>query len=739
MKFEFFSIFNKPKELAVAPPAGKPNRPEMNELSSNDPRSRLFGKQGMPVYDPSELMSRYGRQRVDEMRRDDQIKAALSFKKLAVTSSGWEIVSPEEKDRTWEVSDFVRTTFENLNVPLNKSIKQSLSALEYGFSASEKVWAKEDSKIVLKAIKCRRPHEFTFEQDQFGNVTALNQQMKQLPVDKFVVYSYNSEFGNPYGTSDMEAAYRAWWSKKHAYQWLSVLLERMGIPPIFFLYNPTSYKNQMTELKQVVQNLQAGSAGVIPRASKDDLDVWSPELVANVQDAFLPAIAEYDKAIARAILMPSLIGVTGDSTQGSLARSQTHFDSFLMVVEELRSDIEDLINKDVVKQLVDYNFAGVDQYPTFKFLPMNDEVKLDLMKTWADLVTGKVVTQQTDDEAHIRSAMNFPEANPENAVERVDDDAPADKQKQDTADDGDENADGKQKQEQDPKQKSMSIVQKYAELEAAMDVVESELYDALKQTLEASRDDLIRWVSANYGDAKLPSKVALRKMSTFQSQLQEGMRNSFGTGRTSVREEMPKNNATAKRRSGMTPPGALSYLSQKAVTVTGIVREKILGDVKVVLLNAIANGETLGDTTIKLKSVYQNYIQETPDVTTNRLQTIIRTNITDAINRGRLVEMRDPDMALLIEGVRYSALLDRVTTNLCRFLDGKMFRLDDPELDNLTPPNHFNCRSILIPITVGDDSFDGEFITAEDIGKAKDLMDQGFGGTANHSHDNCQN
>jgi hypothetical protein len=51
--------------------------------------------------------------------------------------------------------------------------------------------------------------------------------------------------------------------------------------------------------------------------------------------------------------------------------------------------------------------------------------------------------------------------------------------------------------------------------------------------------------------------------------------------------------------------------------------------------------------------------------------------------------------------VHNSAVMDDRVTDVCEDLNGTIFSLDDPNLAE--PPLHFNCRSVLIPITQNDD------------------------------------
>ena len=46
----------------------------------------------LPVYNPSQLVTRKGMRIIDEMRRDDQVKGCLSLKKAAVIGPGWQLV-----------------------------------------------------------------------------------------------------------------------------------------------------------------------------------------------------------------------------------------------------------------------------------------------------------------------------------------------------------------------------------------------------------------------------------------------------------------------------------------------------------------------------------------------------------------------------------------------------------------------------------------------------------------------
>lgn len=79
-----------------------------------------------------------------------------------------------------------------------------------------------------------------------------------------------------------------------------------------------------------------------------------------------------------------------------------------------------------------------------------------------------------------------------------------------------------------------------------------------------------------------------------------------------------------------------------------------------------------------------------------RTEIIARTESNKAFNWGRRYKY---DGSKALAGYRYSAILDGKTTELCQSLHGHSWEKDDPELDDHTPPNHYQCRSVLVPIT----------------------------------------
>jgi len=424
------SAFRNPDGKFRAAPAKNEATPQRGEIAFADPRRLFPGLQPFVQYNPSLLVGMRGLAIFDEMLRDDQVKASLAFKKHACIATGWTVTTPEGLPEDWEPTRFTKWVLENLDpneigsATLDGDLYEMLSALSHGFSVTEKVWAPIESGewegcIGLHALKTRAPHSITFSQDVYGNIVpdgvvqVVNSTIPagRMPRNKFVHFTYQSEYGNPYGRSDLEAAYAPWWGKTNSQKWLAMLLERLGIPPIFGLYNPARYLGGTLtdDLKKVLTNMQAATVGIIPRPDKDALEFWSPELAGQAVRVFIPSLEYFNSAISRAILMPNLLGMTSDGSQGSYARAKIHFNVFLLVVEQIRHDLETAINNQVVRPMLDLNFPSLPEYPTWRFLPLTDDLRIELISLWDKLVVDGVVSEQPQDEHQVRRMMQMPE------------------------------------------------------------------------------------------------------------------------------------------------------------------------------------------------------------------------------------------------------------------------------------------------------------------------------------------
>lgn len=369
---------------------------------------------GVQKYNPDQLAAKKGGLGIyKKMREDDQVKAALHLKKAAILHPGWTIEGEDEQQ-----NEFVQAVFDGMEGSVEGAIRSILSAYDYGFSLHEKVYRYIESgpfagKIGIAALRQKSPTRIDFDVDPFGKlkpmgIIQVQQTGTRKPLDpaKFILHVYQQEFDNYYGESDLKAAYRFWFLKVNFFRYWGMYLEKFGIPLVWGkVTTPTVDAADQAKFRTIVSNLQAGMAAVAP----DNLELNFLEPSRSGKETFAAAIDTLNVSIARSILLPTLLGLSAGQDKGSLARSQTESDTFDMVLGGDSREVEETLNEQLIRPLVDMNFGKMEAYPQFKFKPMREEDKNAFVTAWADAVSKGAATSTPETEEHTRGLLGFPE------------------------------------------------------------------------------------------------------------------------------------------------------------------------------------------------------------------------------------------------------------------------------------------------------------------------------------------
>jgi SPP1 gp7 family putative phage head morphogenesis protein len=146
----------------------------------------------------------------------------------------------------------------------------------------------------------------------------------------------------------------------------------------------------------------------------------------------------------------------------------------------------------------------------------------------------------------------------------------------------------------------------------------------------------------------------------------------------------------------------LRGLKQKAGLASADDEMRIVKGVSQLLRKAIDTSKSLNEVIPTIEAALR----------TDRKQyatTIARTNQSTAYNDGRMDTFRSDTIRPYIEAYQYQAIMDDVTTDFCAEHDGQIIQADDPDLQKISPPNHFNCRSVLVPIFITDANDPGSY------------------------------
>jgi SPP1 gp7 family putative phage head morphogenesis protein len=374
---------------------------------------------------PDDLIAEKGWDYVKAMADDDTIHSCLEIKKTGRLSTEWDIKEASESQEDKKVAAYVRYCFKRMDGNFNDNLKDILSGLEFGHSCSEMNYLRYPdgewkNYIGLKSIKTRDPKHIRYKFDKHGNIIDVIQKadyimgLKEdihIPRDKCIIYTPNKLFSNPYGEPELKYVFKPYLAKKWVVRFWNIALERYGAGLVIGTYN-IGREGQKEYLEKVLKNLQAKTEIVKPAGI--EIDVQNPMVGGKMAYEF--ALEKHETAIARALLIPDLIGFS-KFTKGSFALGQKHFDVFLWVLKKLGRDIEEtIVDEQIIRHLVKINFGDNVPIPHFKFVPLTEEDKTEYLQRIEGMAKTGIVNMTPEDEVYLRNYMGMPKRELEDIV-----------------------------------------------------------------------------------------------------------------------------------------------------------------------------------------------------------------------------------------------------------------------------------------------------------------------------------
>lgn len=316
-----------------------------------------------------------------EMLQDPQVKVGLSLLQMFFLSREFHIEAGGEDQIDEDARDFIKDLFNDMKTPFRNVRKNLYTALPYGFSANEMVYqVREDGKIGIKGIypihRRTLDHVDAFEFDDNGELVALHQNDTYLigtataiPIDKVLLYSFDSEFDDPRGNSVLDEIYDNVYIKKKILKWLAIFLQKHEGPTVVGKLENAKFKNDMQEQ---LEELAEGRTNIT--IGKDD-DVSILES-SHRGEAFFNAIQYHDNQIFRRLFLGTLLFGQAD-TSGSYAQSQTQIDVTKMLLDGVHEELAAAIQK-ITDQLVSWNMSQA-KAPKISFEKFEDKDIISLL------------------------------------------------------------------------------------------------------------------------------------------------------------------------------------------------------------------------------------------------------------------------------------------------------------------------------------------------------------------------
>lgn len=665
----------------------------------------------------------------DRMLEDEKIKSVIELKKRLILAPGYDFISPSEDKEDEEITEDVKSIYENLgwngtDLTFREGLRDLLDALQYGFKVQEEQWnLDEDKRPYISRIVSSHPvyFDFAYKQDRSLNGLVIGRYYgdekfveEHVVKQKFaiLIYPYPKN-GNFYGESELDSVFHLWTSKTKITQYRNEYLESFQKPIPKVVYDASKVDaDEKNAMDESLQNFHNNKYFLVPGFTneKGDMvakfDIELLETSATRNDQYNETIQSIDRQIARDLLLPDKLGFS-DSDGGSYSLSETQFD----ILKEVLLDYQKMVEKTInvrVRNLVDLRYGSREEYPTFKFNKMDKEMSKDMLEL---LINAKVVDPR---EKWIRNVVGAPELTQteEDEIEALPPLTPAVPEVPAPA--------AFNKKKNPP----INLQQAENSFTTIEEETESELYDNYK----AQIDNIVKQVQKGQIVEK-KDRAAVDKLKFRSKELNRIYKVMLNKGYFMGRRDEAKDleprleernftqtklinpedldflslNWVRKQLLGLGELGtfsildreALSESDQKAYYYTGNDEAEIIKKAGVYIYEGIDNGFTVSQVVANIKKGMIPWSE-------NRARTNARTLGSLTYNKGRKNSFEHPAVSEYVESAQYDATIDQATTDFCRHHNEQIISKTDPMYDRINPPNHFQCRSLLVPILEGD-------------------------------------
>ena len=395
-----------------------------NNITTFEGSTLWAGNYTWPRYNPDTLVGKNGLGIYSKMLIDEQVKAVVEFKASAVLARGWEFYfadsSLDDEEKKFRIG-LMNTIVKRMRGSFRDALEGIASGREYGYSVTEKVYGQVSYQgktyTGINQLLTRDPASFEFHTDDFGVLDSVLQKVTgkpsvELDRGRLIHYVHAPKWDRIFGRSDLRAAYRSWYAKDQLVKMELMYLEKFGggitIARRTGDEAPAYGTPEYTSLQDGLANISSMRSITLPRGVEAEI------VFPASTDQFREAITYHDLAMAKALLVPNLLGLSHTGQTGAYAQSQTQLEAFFWTLGADQMRLEECLNEQLFRDVGDQNF-GDDDYPLFRFKPASMEHVKWVISTWKDLLGAKAVVQTEEDEARLRSLLEMPERTDESA------------------------------------------------------------------------------------------------------------------------------------------------------------------------------------------------------------------------------------------------------------------------------------------------------------------------------------
>jgi phage gp29-like protein len=314
-------------------------------------RSEAFGASG-GIFELYEEME----------EKDPHLFAILQTRKNGVLSCGRKIVAASESRRDREIARFVEGVLGGIR-NFDQSLLHILDALGKGFSVQEILWELREGQVRVRELKSRAPGRFVYDSQNRLCLRPLCHRGSEsgdagraplpLPERKFLVFTFGGRYDNPYGRGLCAHAYWICWMKKNNLKFWALFNEKFGAPTVVGKYGPGASEQDRRRLLEVIDSMQNDTGVAVPESIQ--LELLEARRGGNVS-TYHEFARWCNDELSKLVLGATLTSDQGNGS-GSFALAKVHEGVRNEYIESDARALEDAVNSQLVRWIVDFNFG----------------------------------------------------------------------------------------------------------------------------------------------------------------------------------------------------------------------------------------------------------------------------------------------------------------------------------------------------------------------------------------------
>lgn len=328
-----------------------------NQLKDENPDDLVVSKGGsVDVY--------------QKMASEPYVKAALKQLKYAVLRWPWTIKPGGEDEQSIQLAADIRENLEHLEgQSMSMVLWAVMDGLDCGYSIAEKIMKRmDDGSYGYRKIQSLDTYYYKPGVDDYGNlVDIVADGVKGLTKERFdpryfLVYTHMPRYCNPFGQSELRAAYRAYFIKDAAWKFRSLYMQKYGTPPLVGTVKAGVSSDIRDELLTIMKNVQQESNIVLT----SEMQMEALEIGTSGNSIYHEAISDLNMEILIGIL-GSFMTVAEGANTGARALGEVHEDSVDRAAAFVATQLEDTLNEQLIWPMVRMNKASIEDMPYFCF------------------------------------------------------------------------------------------------------------------------------------------------------------------------------------------------------------------------------------------------------------------------------------------------------------------------------------------------------------------------------------